>query len=63
MICYLVFFLYNEHIKGDVMKKKCLVYLIILPLLLPLSAYARAGGGGSGGGSGDDGDQGENPLG
>lgn len=46
MICYLVFFLYNEHIKGDVMKKKCLVYLIILPLLLPLSAYARAGGGG-----------------
>ena len=33
MICYLVFFLYNEHIKGDVMKKKCLVYLIILPLL------------------------------
>ena len=52
MICYLVFFLYNEHIKGDVMKKKCLVYLIILPLLLPLSAYARAGGGGSGGGGG-----------
>ena len=52
MICYLMFFLYNEHIKGDVMKKKCLVYLIILPLLLPLSAYARAGGGGSGGGGG-----------
>ncbi|MCR0272989.1 Tim44-like domain-containing protein [[Clostridium] innocuum] len=35
------------------MKKKCLVYLIILPLLLPLSAHARAGGGGgsSSGGS------------
>jgi len=52
IICYLVFFLYNEHIKGDAMKKKCLVYLIILPLLLPLSAHARAGGGGSGGGGG-----------
>lgn len=55
MNCYLGFFLYNEHVKGDIMKKKYLLLLFVLPLLLPLSVQARAGGGGSGGSGGSSG--------